>query len=318
MDIKFFVSWAAWPVLFAICLVITAYGFASPYPILGFNVAYVFLIISLLALEHWIPHEKAWQKHDGQLLADIAHTLSSKGTVQGLLAFSAVLGLTELITPVTEAGYGIWPREWPMAVQIVMGVVLAEFGLYWAHRLGHEWPILWRFHAVHHSVVRLWTINTGRFHFVDSLISIILAMAILLALGAPIEVVQWKAAITAFIGLLTHCNVDMRFGVLSYIFNTPELHRWHHSRRLDEGNTNYCENVMVWDHVFFTYYNPSGRRPPVNIGTDEYMPVQFLDQLLWPFLSEERKNIIKTRDPGGMDAMAHEVCDSPVGNEFGS
>jgi len=41
---------------------------------------------------------------------------------------------------------------------------LAEFGFFWAHRLADEWPLLWRFHAIHHSVTRLWFVNTGRFH----------------------------------------------------------------------------------------------------------------------------------------------------------
>ena len=131
-----------------------------------------------------------------------------------------------------------------------LGVVGAEFPLYWAHRLGHEWPLLWRFHAVHHSATKLWIVNTGRFHFVDSLYKIVPSVGILLALGAPPAVVVWFSAITGFIGMLTHCNVEMRFGPLSWIFNTPELHRWHHSKDLREANRNYYENVMVWDLLF--------------------------------------------------------------------
>ncbi|MBU0799421.1 MAG: sterol desaturase family protein, partial [Alphaproteobacteria bacterium] len=101
-------------------------------------------------------------------------------------------------------------------------------------------------------------------------------------LGAPMEVLIWLSAITAFIGMMTHCNVDMKFGPLSWIFNTPELHRWHHSRDLHEANRNFSENVMLWDMVFGTWYNP-GTRPPVNIGINEYMPPGFLAQLAWPF-----------------------------------
>ena len=85
---------------------------------------------------------------------------------------------------------------------MILGVVVAEFGLYWAHRIAHEWKPLWRFHAVHHSVIRLWIVNTGRFHFVDSLKSIVLGMVILLALGAPMEVLIWLSAVTAFVGTM--------------------------------------------------------------------------------------------------------------------
>lgn len=301
---KRFLSWFAWPLLLLICVSMTAVAFASPYPMIGFNATYLFLIISLLVLERYMPHEKQWQNYDGQIFADIAHTLSSKGTVQGILIFGGVIGLTEYITPVTEPGYGVWPREWHMFFQVVLGLVAAEFGLYWAHRLAHEWMFMWRFHAIHHSVTRLWTVNTGRFHFVDSVISIALGISILLILGAPLEVVKWQAAITAFIGLLTHCNVNMRFGPLSWAFNTPGLHRWHHSRNLEEGNKNYSENVMIWDQIFGTFYNPEGRRPPANIGIHEYMPVKFVHQLIWPFLPQKMKDKISVREKGMNEQMS--------------
>ena len=290
IDIKNTVSLIAWPTLLLVCLFITYVGFEHDRPVLGFNCAYLLLAITLLLLERWIPHEKEWRENDHQTFANIAHTLTSKGVVQGILVFGGVVGLTTLVTSANEDGYGIWPREWPMFIQVVMGLVTAEFMLYWSHRISHEWYPLWRFHAVHHSVTRLWVVNTGRFHFVDSLISIALGVSILLILGAPMEVITWLSAITAFIGMLTHCNVHMRFGFLSYIFNTPGLHRWHHSRDLKEGNKNYGENLMIWDHIFGTWYNPK-RRPPVNIGISEDMPVTFLAQLAWPFKMFKRKNI---------------------------
>lgn len=276
------VSWLAWPVLFAVCLTITGYGFEAGRPVLYFNLAYVFLALSLFLLERTMPHEPVWNKNDGQTFANIAHTLMSKGGVQVLVAFSAVIGLASYLTPMSEPGFSIWPRQWPMLAQVVLGVVVAEFGLYWAHRLAHEWLPLWHFHAVHHSVTRLWIINTGRFHFVDSVVSIVIGVTILLVLGAPLEVVTWLSAITAFLGILTHCNVDMRFGAISWVFNTPGLHRWHHSRDVREGNKNYGENLMIWDHIFRTFYNPP-HRPPVNIGIDEHMPADFLGQLAHPF-----------------------------------
>lgn len=280
--IRYLVSWLAWPVIFLGAVIITAAGFAAGAPVLGFNLAYLTLALSLYVLEQIMPHEREWNVDDGQTFASLAHTMTSKGTVQTLFIFSAALGLSSLIAPAAADGHGIWPREWPMLVQVIIGLAACELGLYWGHRLAHEWPFLWRFHAIHHSVVRLWILNTGRFHFIDSLKSILMAMGILLLLGAPMEVFHWVAAITAFIGMLTHCNVEMRFGPLSYIFNTPGLHRWHHSRDLREGNKNYGENLVLWDLLFGTFFNEN-RRPPVNIGIGEYMPPGFIQQLLWPF-----------------------------------
>jgi sterol desaturase/sphingolipid hydroxylase (fatty acid hydroxylase superfamily) len=89
--------------------------------------------------------------------------------------------------------------------------------------------------------------------------------------------------------MLTHCNVEMRLGPLSWIFNTPELHRWHHSKDLREANRNYCENLMVWDLLFGTYFRESHRRPPADIGIAEFMPPRFVHQIMWPFLTQKGK-----------------------------
>lgn len=282
------VSRYSWPVLLMVCISISVIGHIYAHPLIAFNIAYIFLAVSLFFLERWIPFEEKWLENDGQTFANIAHTLTSKGVVQGMFLFGTVIGITSYITPVSVQGYGIWPREWPIIIQVIMGLMTAEFGLYWAHRLSHEVGFLWRFHAVHHSVNRLWIVNTGRFHFIDSLLSIILGVAILLALGAPLEVVTWLSAITAYFGMLTHCNVDMKFKWLSYIFNTPGLHRWHHSRKLVEGNRNYGENLMLWDHIFRSWINPD-RRPPANIGITDDMPLKFTQQLIWPFKKPTKK-----------------------------
>ncbi len=286
--LKYILSRILWPALFIICMGITAYGAHQDALLLYFNFAYVFLMAALFGLEKIMPHERAWLEPDGQNWAAILHTLSSKGSVQALFVFSSVIGIAEYITPYTSEGYSIWPRDWPLWAQVILGVVAAEFGLYWVHRAGHEVSWVWRFHAVHHAVTKLWFVNTGRFHFVDSLLSIVLGLGILLAMGAPMEVVQWLSAITAFIGMLTHCNVEMRFGWLNYVFNTPGLHRWHHSKDLKEGNRNYGENIMLWDHVFGSFYD-ADYRPPADIGMKDYMPVKFLHQILWPFLSVKAK-----------------------------
>jgi sterol desaturase/sphingolipid hydroxylase (fatty acid hydroxylase superfamily) len=291
--LKHILSYLTWPGLVGICIALTAYGFAQDQPILYFNFSYIFLILSLFFLERYMPHEREWMRPDGQLLPDILHTITSKGTVQVLFLSAGVIGLAGLLD---DPAHGIWPHAWPLWAQVILGLIIAEFPLYWAHRLGHTWKPFWRFHAIHHSVTKLWFVNTGRFHFIDSLVKIVGSMALLIAFGAPMEVIKWISAITAFIGMLTHCNVEMRFGPLSWIFNTPELHRWHHSKDLREGDKNFCENIMIWDHVFRTYFREPWRRPPLDIGLKEgYMPPKFTHQLIWPFLPEGVKRQVDSQ-----------------------
>ena len=101
--------------------------------------------------------------------------------------------------------------------------------------------------------------------------------------GAPKDVVLWFASITAYIGFLTHANIRVRCGWLNYVFNTPTLHRWHHSKDLREWNKNYGENLMLWDLVFGTYYDDTSRRPSPDIGIKSAMPKSFWGQVVEPF-----------------------------------
>jgi sterol desaturase/sphingolipid hydroxylase (fatty acid hydroxylase superfamily) len=272
-------SYVWWPLLFAAPVAAVTYGLEIGQAVLVFNVAYVALAVAIALLERTFPHEEAWLKNDGQVIPDIAHTLLNKGVAQVIVILVTFMGIAELASP--DAG-ALWPGNLPFALQTILGLVIAEFGLYWKHRLAHEWPPLWRFHAVHHSVTRLWFLNTGRFHLVDTLTGLAVAMPVLLLLGAPKDVLIMVSAITAIVGILTHSNIEMRCGVLNLVFNTPQLHRWHHSKVLAEGNRNYGENLVLFDQLFGTYFN-AARRPPVDIGISQPMPKTFLGQLAIPF-----------------------------------
>lgn len=265
----------AWPALLGTCCLILGIGFALGHETLFFNLSYAWIVCWLLLGERLIGYRECWRESDGQLGPDLGHTLLNKGLVQALVVTFLSLGLLEGRAPGPLA-------DAAMPLQVLVGLLASEFGLYWAHRVAHEWPPLWRFHAVHHSVERLWLVNTGRFHFVDSFASVFASMPFLLLSGISMDAIVWVSAITAYIGILTHCNVDMRAGPLTYVFNTPQLHRWHHSIDAAVGNNNYGENLTLWDHLFGTfYYRPREHVGP--IGISEAMPSGFLGQLAAPF-----------------------------------
>ncbi len=270
-----------WPGILAAGLIAMHFGIAQGRGPQAFNIAYLSIAAALFFLERFRPHERKWLADDGQMLPDLAHTLLTKVMVKVIIVSLTFVGIDKGLGD--KPSTGIWPAHWPMLAQVILGLIVAEFGLYWAHRIAHEWMPLWRFHAVHHSSKRLWFFNTGRFHIVDTIKSMVFGTPLVVLAGAPGDVLLWGAAITAFIGILTHCNVQMRFGWLNYIFNTPGLHRWHHSMDLREGNKNYGENLVLWDLIFRTYFNDATRRPPAEIGIREAMPEKFLGQIAAPF-----------------------------------
>ena len=280
-----------WPLFYVAGLAGSQVALTSDHPLLGFNMVYLLLVLAIALFERLMPFERRWLDDDGETPTNLAHTLFTKGVVQlaAAIAPTLVMATAVAVSPSVPAS-GIWPQAWPLAVQVALGLLIAEFGLYVAHRLAHEWPPLWRFHALHHSVTRLWVINTGRFHIIDSFLKIGLSLVPLYLLGAPLQVYLWISAVTAVTGLLTHCNIEMRTGPLDYVFSTPGLHRWHHSKVLEEGNRNYGENLVLWDLLFGTWHNPR-RRPPADIGIHGRIAPGFLRQLAQPFSTQGVRQI---------------------------
>ena len=278
-------SYVWWPALFVLSTGAVYGGLRLGHPVLAFNMTYLTLALVLGVLERAMPHSRAWLNNDGQVGVDLLHTLLNKGVAQIVITVAVFSGIAEALNLGGGVWPVLWPASWPLVPQTVLGLLIVEIGLYWKHRLSLEAPWLWRFHAVHHSMTRLWFFNTGKFHLVDTVTGLAVGMPVLLLLGAPQDVLVLVSAITAFVGILSHCNVEMRCGPLSYLFNTPALHRWHHSMVPHEGNSNYGENLMLLDLLFGTFYLPA-REPPVDIGIRHPMPPTFLGQLKAPFTTQ--------------------------------
>jgi sterol desaturase/sphingolipid hydroxylase (fatty acid hydroxylase superfamily) len=71
------------------------------------------------------------------------------------------------------------------------------------------------------------------------------------------------ALYTVFVGTnayLQHSNIRMSTGPMKYLLATPELHRIHHSKRIDEHNSNYGDSLSIWDRLFGSYTEPDPAR----------------------------------------------------------
>ncbi len=86
-------------------------------------------------------------------------------------------------------------------------------------------------------------------------------------------------------GAFQHCNIHLRFGWLNYVISTAELHRWHHSKIPRESNTNFGNNVILWDLLFGTRFLPQDHKVgELGVLNGEY-PLDFNSQMKTPFIS---------------------------------
>ena len=245
------------------------------------SIAFWGYVAALRLLEEIRPFEPSWNRSDGQFVNDIAIAFS--GLLIYPLSAGFLAGLAWAISRFQPLhSLHIWPTHWPAFLAIPLGIIIYDLGNHLTHRWSHTVPIFWRFHAVHHSAPRLSVINAARMHPINALLGTVLGMPIPILLGIPPEIAMWYFGLLAYGGILTHANIDMQCGVFSYLINTPELHRWHHSRHQPETDTNYGEGTMLWDHLFRTFYHPK-RRPPRDVGVDFPVSAKLIDQLIQPF-----------------------------------
>lgn len=242
-----------------------------------------FVILSVL--ERVVPYRRAWQKADGDVPVDLGHLFVS-GVLTPALLRPLMLYLAVSLGGLLSLGFGanLWPSSWPLVLQLVWALIIGEFFMYWVHRLAHEWDFLWRFHALHHSAPRLYFLNAARFHPVDLAISTFSPFVPLIGLGAGVEVMALFAYATAVHGIFQHANLPLKLGPLNWFFAMAELHRWHHSKILEEANSNYGQNLIVWDIVFGTRSLPIDRDPPEEIGISGMpnFPMRYWEQLMSP------------------------------------
>lgn len=242
--------------------------------------------VAVAIAERLRPFRAAWSRSHGDLATDVAHVMVSGGGIAQLARpLAAALGVAIAGALSRHLGLDLWPRAWPLLAQLALALVIAELPQYWLHRWQHEHDWLWRFHAVHHSAPRLYWLNAARFHPVDLGLLYLVGYVPLIALGCPEETIMLFALFDAVFGMLQHCNVDVRLGWLNHVFSMAEPHRWHHSRVLEEANTNYGSNLIVWDLAFGSFFLPADRQPPAAIGIADMpaFPQTWAAQMAAPF-----------------------------------
>lgn len=131
-------------------------------------------------------------------------------------------------------------------------ILLADLIYYIEHRLAHRIRILWVAHAVHHSAQIMNTSTAFRFSMFDPFISAVLHFPLIIMGFPPVFIVAGELMVQAY-QFWIHNTIIPPLGPLEYILNTPSAHRVHHSREIEQRDSNYGGIFIIWDRLFGTY-----------------------------------------------------------------
>jgi lathosterol oxidase len=175
-------------------------------------------------------------------------------------------------------------RAWPAAVQFVALLCVADLTQYWVHRAFHRVPLLWRFHAIHHSAEQMDWLAGSRLHLVDVAVTRGLTYVPIYLLGFADGPLFVYLVVVSAQATFIHANVRFDFGPLKWLIATPQFHHWHHASEAEAIDKNFAVHLPVIDAVFGTVHLPARWPRSYGIASGVRVPDGYLRQFVWPLL----------------------------------
>jgi len=148
--------------------------------------------------------------------------------------------------------------DWPVWAELFIALVILDFiAQYFVHFLLHKVPALWRLHLVHHSDKKVDVTTGTRHHPLDFLLRETFALIAIAITGMPISFYLFYRILSVLFTYFTHANIALPLAVdkaISYIFVTPNMHKFHHHNELPWTDSNYGNMLSVWDRLFGTFF----------------------------------------------------------------
>lgn len=184
----------------------------------------------------------------------------------------------------------------PLLPSVILTVLVLDLLIYLQHLMFHAVPLLWRLHMVHHADLDI-DVTTGlRFHPIEILVSMLIKMSVIAALGPPLVAVLIFEITLNGTAMFNHGNINLPTTVdrfLRLLVVTPDMHRVHHSVIIRETNSNFGFNFPWWDRLFGTYRDqPVAGHQKMTIGLSQYRQpdqVRFVRLLLLPLFGRPGK-----------------------------
>jgi len=257
-----------------------------------FTLMFITLVLSFSA-ERILPYNKEWNSSQGDVRRDIIHFVVNES-----MSLIPLLIIPIFIIAAPKPESHIWPSDWPIVMQVLMTLLIFDLATNLLHWLAHAWEPMWRLHAVHHEVKRMYGFNGIMKHPIYLIISSLVCITPLVILGMPGEL----SIVIAFMGfsqlLLQHSNTDYRLGIFKHIFAVAEVHRFHHLRGT-AGNVNFSLFFSFYDHLFGHAHYEERKLQTHDIGLPyENYPQSWWEQMTVPLKTVETSTCIQELNKG--------------------
>lgn len=210
-----------------------------------------FLLMALGEMRH--PRRRLRIAKGRRWVHNLALVALNTLCVRSLLPLSAVAtaALAE------QRNWGLFPSlQWAPWLEGLAAVLALDFAIYLQHVLFHAVPAFWRLHRVHHADLDF-DVTTGlRFHTLEILLSALIKVGVVAALGPPLEAVVIFEILLNATAMFNHSNLQLPGSADRWLRNvvvTPDMHRVHHSTSPREANSNFGFNLPWWDFLLGTY-----------------------------------------------------------------
>jgi sterol desaturase/sphingolipid hydroxylase (fatty acid hydroxylase superfamily) len=213
------------------------------------------------------------------LFSLVAYNAISNVAVQAFTDFLALFGVKNLVA-INVANLPGW-------VQLLTLFLVRDFIQWNIHRLLHKVPWMWEVHKVHHSIEEMGFAGHLRYHWMENVIYRTLEYIPLAMIGFGIQDFFIVHIFTLAIGHLNHANIYLPLGPLKYIFNSPQMHLWHHAEELPKerrNGVNFGITLSMWDYIFGLNYVPK-EDGNIKLGFDDMdkYPKSFWKQFTYSF-----------------------------------
>jgi sterol desaturase/sphingolipid hydroxylase (fatty acid hydroxylase superfamily) len=194
--------------------------------------------------------------------------------MRNLALWAANTAMNPILTaPISVAAVGVtlWTRpSMPWWVALILDLLLLDLWTYAWHRANHQWPLLWRFHRVHHLDRFLDTTSAVRFHPGEVLISALARTPLIVLTGIDLASILLFDSLLLASALFHHSNIKAPprlEAALRSVIVTPSHHWVHHHAIRADTDSNYGALLTVWDRVFGSW-SKTTRTPSMQIGVE--------------------------------------------------